>query len=171
MKRKLFLALLALTVLIPWPVAYAYDNNQGEPDSIVIETAAATAQPGWKAFGHAIGGVTPGDLFYIDTGNLTPDIPVTLYITNTDELVHYYRYLTLNIGIYVEAEPDRWEKATMGNGELFPDTYITMFNGSVRFTLPGYARYKIAVDRGCFYCYGARDGDSAVAPAFYITAG
>ena len=39
------------------------------------------------------------------------------------------------------------------NGEPLADTYITMLNGKVNFTLPGYAKYKITIDKGCFYCY------------------
>ena len=170
MKKKLIFLLLASLLLTPWPVAYAYGNNTAGQAPVQIEAAAPAAAPHWNAYGNAIGGVTPGDLFYIDTGNSTADMPVTLYITNTDELVHYYRYLTLNVGVYVQTGTDQWEKATTGNGELLPDTYITMLNGKVSFTLPGYARYKITIDKGCFYCYGTVTGKSAVSPAFYLTA-
>ena len=171
MKKKLIFLLLAILLLTPWPVAYAYGNTMAEQAPIQITAAESAATPHWQAFGHAIGGVTPGDLFYIDTDNLTADTPVTLYITNTDELVHYYRYLTLNVGVYVQTDVDQWEKVTTGNGESLPDTYITMLNGRVSFTLPGYARYKITIDKGCFYCYGNGDDGNAISPAFYLTAG
>jgi hypothetical protein len=46
-----------------------------------------------------------------------------------------------------------------------------MQNGQVSFTLPGYARYKITIDKGCFYYYGDSDGEGAVAPEFYLTVG
>ena len=36
--------------------------------------------------------------------------------------------------------------------------------------LPGFARYKITIDGGCFYSYGAGGGDAA-APRFYLTTG
>ncbi len=169
MKRKLIFLLVASLLLTPWPVAYAHDAVAGQTP-IQIEAAEATTAPRWNASGNAIGGVTPGDLFYIDTGDVTTDMPVTLYITNTDQLVQYYRYLTLNVGVYVQTGTDHWEKATAGNGELLPDTYITMLNGRVSFTLPGYARYKITIDKGCFYCYGSTD-ESAVSPTFYLTVG
>jgi len=169
MKRKFIFLLVASLLLAPWPVAYAHDTAAGQTP-IQIEAAEATAAPHWKTFGKAIGSVTPGDLFYIDTGNITTDMPVTLYITNTDQLVRYYRYLTLNVGVYVQTGTDQWEKATTGNGELLSDTYITMSNGRTSFTLPGYAKYKITIDKGCFYSYGSTE-ESAVSPTFYLTVG
>ena len=171
MKKKLILLLLATLLLTPWPVAYAYDNTMAEQAAIQVEAAESSAAPHWNAFGKAIGGVTPGDLFYIDTDNNTTDMLITLHITNTDELIHYYRYLTLNVGVYVQTGTDQWEKATTGNGELLPDTYITILNGRVSFTLPGYAKYKITIDKGCFYCYGTGTDESAISPTFYLTVG
>ena len=171
MKRKLIFLLLAILLLTPWPVAYAYSDRATGQAPIQVEAAAAANTPKLSAFGNAIGGVTPGDLFYIDTGNSTADIPVTLYITNTDELIHYYRYLTLHVGVYIQTDTAQWEKATAGNGELLPDTYITMLNSKVSFTLPGYAKYKITIDKGCFYCYGTGTDESAMSPAFYLTTG
>jgi hypothetical protein len=44
-----------------------------------------------------------------------------------------------------------------------------MRNGMVNLSLPGYERYKITIDRGCFYCYGSASGGEAVAPAFYLS--
>jgi hypothetical protein len=169
MKRKFIFLFVASLLLVPWPVAYAYDAGVGQTP-IQIEAAEATAAPHWQTFGQAIGSVTPGDLFYVDTSNITTDMPVTLYITNTDQLIRYYRYLTLNVGVYVQTDTDQWEKATTGNGELLADTYITMSNGRTSFTLPGYAKYKITIDKGCFYCYGSTD-ESAISPTFYLTVG
>jgi len=171
MKRKLIFLMLATLLLTPWPVAYAYDDTMAGQAAIQIEAAEPAASPQWQAFGNAIGGVTPGDLFYIDSDNNTADMPVTLSITNTDELIHHYRYLTLNVGIYVQTGADQWEKATNGNGESLPDTYITMLNGKVSFTLPGYAKYKITIDKGCFYCYGTDADRNAASPVFYLSAG
>jgi len=171
MKRKLIFLLLATLLLAPWPVAYAHDNVMAGQSPIQIEAAETEAAPHWTTFGKAIGGVTPGDLFYIDTSNSMTDMLVTLHITNTDELVHYYRYLILNVGVYVQTDTDQWEKATTGNGEFLPDTYITMLNGKVSFTLPGHAKYKITIDKGCFYCYGTANDENAISPTFYLTVG
>jgi hypothetical protein len=171
MKRKLILLLLATLLLTPWPVAYAHENDMAGQAPVQIEAAETTAAPHWKAFGKAIGGVTPGDLFYIDTINSTADMLVTLYITNADELSQHYRYLTLNVGVYIQTGTDQWEKTTTDTGEPLPDTYITMLNGRVSFTLPGYAKYKITIDKGCFYCYGTSTDESAVSPTFYLTVG
>ena len=171
MRKKFIFPLLALFLLTPWPVAYAYDNALAAQQPIQIEAAETSAAPSWNAFGRAIGGVTtPGDLFYIDTINNPADTSVTLYLTNTEELSHYYRYLTLNVGVYVQTGADQWEKATTGNGELIPDTYITMQNGAVSFTLPGYAEYKITIDSGCFYCFRNASDGSSISPKFYLTA-
>ena len=161
----------ATLLLTPWPVAYAHDNTLAGQAPIQVEAAEPALAPKLNAFGKTIGGVTPGDLFYINTDNTAADMPVTLHIANTDELIRHYRYLTLNVGVYVQTGTDQWEKATTGNGELLPDTYITMLNGKVSFTLPGYDKYKITIDKGCFYCYGTGTDGSAASPAFYLTAG
>jgi hypothetical protein len=170
MKRKLIFILLTALLLTPWPVAYAYDDAAGQRQ-VQIVAAAPTEAPELNAFGKAVGGVTPGDLFYIDTGNIATDIPVTLYMTNTDELVHHYRYMTLNIGVYAQTGNGQWEKVATSGGEIQPEIYITMSNGRANFTLPGCARYKITVDKGCFYCYGASNSERGVSPALYLTAG
>ena len=170
MKRKLAFILFAALMLTPWPVAYAYDNTAVGQPTVQIEAAETAAAPQWQAFGNAIGGVTPGDLFYIDSTNSTADLPVTLLITNTDELVRRYRYLTLKVGAYVQTDTGQWREVTASNGQASPDTYITMLNARASFMLPGYARYKITIDRGCFYSYGTSttaDGSNA-APDFYL---
>ncbi|MDD5039153.1 MAG: hypothetical protein PHN78_07550 [Dehalococcoidales bacterium] len=171
MRKKFILLLSAVLLLTSWPVAYAHESDHASQGPIQIEAAEISAAPGWNAYGRAIGGVTtPGDLFYIDATNSPADISVTLYLTNTEELVHCYRYLILNLGVYSQNGVDQWQKATTGNGELIPDTYITMRNGEVSFILPGYAIYKITIDSGCYYSFGtAADGGSA-SPKFYLTA-
>ena len=170
MKKNLLFALVVILLLAPWPVAYAYDNDMVGEGPVQIEAAEASAAPSLKVFGNAIGGVTPGDLFYIDTANTSIDIPVTLYLTNTDELIRHYRYLNLKVEVYVQTGTDQWEKITEYNGELIPDTYITMRNGYVSFTLPGCARYKVAIDSGCFYAYRATTDGASYSPKFYLAA-
>lgn len=168
MKRKLLFPLIAALLLAPWPVAYAYDNALAGNIPTTIEVAEASAAPQLNGFGNAIGKVTPGDLFHVDTSGITADTLFTLSITNTDELIHSYRYMTLNIGIYVQADIDRWEKVNTGSGEMPLETYITMQNGTVSFSLPGCAKYKITIDKGCFYCYGAKSNNSVPVPEFYL---
>ena len=171
MKRKLFFLLVAAIFLAPWPVAHAYGEGPEGDASLQVEAADPAAAPHLTAYGHAIGSVTPGDLFYIDTSNATADIPVSLHITNTGDLVHAYRYMNLNVGVYAEKETDQWEKMTTGEAGDLPVTYITMQNSAVRFTLPGYSRYKITIENGCFYCYGTKPGGEAVLPSFYLSLG
>ncbi len=169
MRKKLIFPILAILLLTPWPVAYAYDNGMSRSESIQIKTAEPSATPIWKAFGGAIGGVaTPADLFYIDATNNPADTSFTLYLTNAEELIHSYRYLTLKVGIYIETAADQWKKAVQGNGQEIPDTYLTMHNGGVNFMLPGYARYKVAIDGGCFY--GLKTEGDSISPTFYLAA-
>ena len=170
MRKKLFFPILAVLLLTPWPVAYAYDNTMASPAPVQIEAAEPSAAPGWSVFGKAIGGVsTPGDLFYIDTTNSPADILFTLHLTNADELVRCYRYLILNVGVYIQTGEDQWEKTAMDNA-MTPDIYITMQNGRVSFTLPGYAKYKITIDSGSFYSFSLGDDEGASSPKFYLTA-
>ena len=169
MKRKLLFPLIVALLLAAWPVVYAYDNALADNIPTTIEVADPSTAPQLNGFGNAIGKVTPGDLFHVDTSGVTADTLFTLSITNTDELVHSYRYMTLNIGIYVQADIDRWEKIYTGSGEIPPETYITMQSGTVSFSLPGCAKYKITIDKGCFYCYGAKSNNSVPVPEFYLT--
>ena len=169
MKKKLLFPFLVMLLLVPWPVAYAYDNEAAGREGVQVE-AAPSAAPSWSTFRGAIGGVTtPTDLFYIDTTNEAVDVFVTLHITNADELIQCYRYLNLKVGVYVQSGVDQWEPAAGSNGEAIPDTYITMQNGRVSFLLPGFAKYKVAIDGGCFYCYQNSPDEDGVSPKFYLT--
>jgi hypothetical protein len=167
--KRLF-PVLALLLLAPWPVAYAhtFDGAMAGQDGVQIEVAEAPVQPTWTAFGKAIGGVTPGDLFYIDATDNPADIVATLYITNAQELIGCYRSLILKVGIYTKSAGGEWEKESTGNGELVPDTFITMHNGQVGFTLPGLAKYKVAIDSGSFYCTTTNTDKGSLSPQFYL---
>lgn len=170
MRKRLIFLLLAMLLLAPWPVAYAYDNAGTGPEPVRIDVAPPSAAPGWKVYGGAIGSVpSPGDLFYIDTTGNAADISATLYLTNTDELVHYYRYLILRVGVYRQDDTG-WQRAVRGNGEPLPDTYITMQNGKADLALAGYARYKVTIDSGSFYAYKTAGSSGSVSPRFYLTA-
>ena len=167
---KRFFPLIVLLLLAPWPVAYAHDVSDGVvgEETVRLEVAEASVQPTWTAFGKAIGGVTPGDLFYIDATDNPADIQVTLYITNAQELIGCYRNLILKVGVYAESNTGEWEKASMGNGELIPETFITMRNGQVSFTLQGLAKYKVTIDGGSFYCTTANTESGSLSPQFYL---
>ncbi|OGO00414.1 MAG: hypothetical protein A2Y58_05945 [Chloroflexi bacterium RBG_13_51_52] len=169
MKRTLFFLIFAAILLIPCGVAYAYDEVNATENSMTIEPADPTQVPHINVFGNVIGGVEAGDLFQIDVSGTIVDTPFTLYITNVDELVHSYRYMNLNVGVYVQTDIDQWEKMTAIAGEPLPDIYITMQNGMVSFTLPGNAKYKITIDKGCFHSYSITPGESVAIPSFYLT--
>ncbi|OGO44189.1 MAG: hypothetical protein A2137_03830 [Chloroflexi bacterium RBG_16_58_8] len=171
MKRKLIFALVAALLLAPWPVVYAHDDVLAGNRPVSIETAAPTTTPKLNVYRNAIGGVTPGDLFYIDITSSDTARQFILYLTNTDELAGQYRYLTLNIGVYMRTVSGGWEKVNTGGGETPDDTYLTMLGGQVNFSLPGYANYKITIDRGSFYSYGGSSGQGVILPKFYLTTG
>ena len=173
MKKRLlkrYFPIIALMILLPWPMAYGYEvvGASTAQESIQITAAEASAQPTWTAFGKAIGSVTAGDLFYIDATANTADINATLYLTNAPELIHHYRYLTLKIGLYRQVADADWDKVTEYNGMPVPDTFITMNNGQVSVTLSGCASYKLTIDGGSFYSYGAEAGDGNASPEFFL---
>ena len=163
---KRIFPLIALLMLLPWPVAYAFDVTGADQDAVQIEVAEPAAQPSYNVFGKAIGSVDPGELFYIDaTGNIE-DTVATLYLTNANELVNHYIFLMLKVGVYIENDGN-WEKAYARNGELIPETILSMRNGQVSFLLPGYAKYRVAIDGGSFYAINAHD-DGNLSPQLYL---
>lgn len=93
---------------------------------------------------------------------------VTVYITNAQELIGCYRNLILKVGVYAESDTGEWEKASMGNGEPIPETFITMRNARVSATLPGLAKYKVTIDGGSFYCTTANTDSGSLSPQFYL---
>ena len=167
---KRFFPIFALLLLAPWPIAYAHDytNGTADQDTVRLEVAEDAVAPTWTAFGKAIGGVTPGDLFYIDATDNPADIQVTLYITNAHELISCYRNLMLKVGVYAQSDTDEWDKASMSNGELVPETLITLRNGQVSFTLQGCAKYKVTIDGGSFYCTTTNTDSGSLSPQFYL---
>ena len=161
--------LIAVLLLAPWPVAYAYDSGKAGQETVQIKAAEASAAPSGTAFGRAIGGIKSGDLFYVDAIGRPADILVTLHLTNIQELYHCYRYFILKVGVYVEGNAGDWEQASWPGGELIPDTFLTLQNGQVSFSLAGYANYKVTVDEGSFYCLTASADGGNLSPRFYLT--
>jgi len=171
--RKIFLFILIIvaTLLVAsWliPIAYGQTNGDTEQGDVYVEAAPPEAAPAASFFGNAIGGVTAGDLFYIYATNHQPDMSVDLYITNTDELIHYFRYLILKVGVYVEDVDGQWKQITSQDGIVLPDTYITMQNSPVTFILPGLARYKLTIESGSYYCLPLHSNDGDFSPQFYV---
>ena len=170
MKKGLIFISLAILLLTPWPVVYAHENTlSGEMMQVEVTAAETSASPSCNVFGGAIGGITPGDLFYLDSKG-SMDTLVTLHLTNADELIHSYRYMILRVGVYVQVGENQWGWATLSNGDPVPDTCLTMRNGRVSFRLPGYDSYKITLDGGSFYSFSTvADGGGAASPNFYLT--
>jgi hypothetical protein len=168
---RLILLASALLLFTPWLTSYAYGTSQGAGNKPVhVEAAEPSVAPSATVFGKAIGGVTPGDLFYIDATDNARDISVSLYITNSPELTPYFRYLILEVGIYFEDSDGQWRRALLQNGEPVPNTYITLRNSPLSLVLTGYTRYKVAVDSGSFYCLTSHINGGKLSPQFYLVA-
>ncbi|OGO00578.1 MAG: hypothetical protein A2Y90_01710 [Chloroflexi bacterium RBG_13_52_12] len=171
--RKFLKFIIISIIILPaaaWLTSVAYGQTSADsalPD-VRIEAAPLSAAPSATFYGNAIGSVTPGDLFYVDSVNSTPDISVNLYITNADQLIHYLRYLTLKVAVYCQNPEGQWERLLLTDGSAYPDTFLTLRNGLVTFNLPGAARYKVAVESGCFYCLSFRSNGEEIMPLFYL---
>jgi hypothetical protein len=170
---KRIFPLVALLLLAPWPVAHAhtYDSPSSEQSGVRITVAEGILAPTWTAFRNAVGGVTPGDLFYIDAADNPADIVVILYITNARELIGCYRSLILKVGIYAKSASGEWKPACLSNDKPVPDTFITMRSCQVSFTLRGLTDYKITIDGGSFYCSSSNSDSGSLSPQFYLEAG
>lgn len=178
--RKLF-TIIIITLLIAiaasWAttVAYGHTNDSLQlngtiNDGILVEAAPPETAPAVTLFGSAISSVTPGDLFFIDSTNVTQDISITMTLTNADALVHYLKYMTLKVVVYYEVAPGQWQKAQMIDGSAFRDIFITMRNGLVTFDLPGMARYRVSIESGSFNCYPANGNNTDISPLFFLEA-
>ena len=171
MKRNIIITLAVALLLAPWPIAYAWEGvNADTTDAASIMPADPAYAPQIKAYGNAVGSITPGELFQVDTTGTQADTTYELTITNINELVSSYRFMNMKIGIFVQSgnETGNWQKLDELNGEQLHDIYITMFGDKVGFTLPGGARYKVTIDTGCFYCYPVKPGTAIPIPSFYL---
>ena len=168
MKRKLVFAIVLAVFLVPWTAAFAHNAAQADTMPVEIQPAPTASQPTLTSYGNAIGSIMPGDLFTIDCSGNQADTEFNLYITNTDELVKSFRYVTMHVGIYSDNGSGSWERVTETTDENGPDFYITMQNSRVSFSLPGNTKYKIMVDKGCFDRYPAIKGQTTAVPQFYL---
>jgi hypothetical protein len=171
MKRVIFLTIVAAILLVPWAVAYGYDKVNAADISASIEPADQSLVPTIHVFGNAVGSISNGDLFTIDTSGATTNTTFTLLIANVDELINYYRFLTMNIGLYVQTGTDSWEKMTTAAGGSSPEMHITMDSIELDFSLPGNAKYKVTVESGSYRSFSITKGKSVAIPEFSLTAG
>ena len=168
---KLIFPFIAILLLAPWPIAYAY-TYEGEMTSqgaVRVEAADASVAPSAIAFGRSVGSVTPGDLFYINAIDSASDFSVTIHMTNAGELSQCYRYFVVELVAYVQDETGSWVRTTAYDNQDFNAVCLDMKNGNVSFSLPGCARYKLAVEGGSFYCMAISADGGSLAPNFYLT--
>jgi hypothetical protein len=168
LRFTLVLAMLSLAASWLSSIAYGQTNDGVEQSGIYVEAAPPEAAPSATFYGRAIGGVTGGDLFYVDAINSQPDMSLDLYITNSDELIHYFRYLILKVTVYVEDGEGQWQPATSQNETLIPDTYITLQNSPVQLILPGLARYKVTIESGSYHSLPFHANGGVISPSFYL---
>jgi len=110
MKRKLLFGLLMAMLLVPWPVAYAYDGvpAAGAEYPVSVTPVAGDLTPRISVYGGAWGAVGAGDLFYVDTSDAALDVSFILFFTNLDDLAASYRSLTIEIGLYAQDAAGGW---------------------------------------------------------------
>ncbi|MBN1160484.1 MAG: hypothetical protein JXA17_00835 [Dehalococcoidales bacterium] len=149
-------------------IAYGQTNDGAEQSEIYIEVAPPEAAPSVTFYGRAIGSVTAGDLFYINSVHSPQDISLGLYITNCDELIHYFRYLILKVAVYIEDAEGQWQPVASQNETALPDTYITLQNSPVNFYLPGLARYKVTIESGSYHSHPFHADGGVISPSFYL---
>jgi hypothetical protein len=168
MKKNLLFVMAALLVLAPWPVVYAYEGANADTTQFNIVAADETSAPRIEAYGKAVGSVTAGELFQVDLTGIPADTPYTLMMTNADEMMADFRFMNMEVGVYVQAADGAgWEPLQT---DSFHQVFISMHSGLTDFTLPGGAKYKITIEHGCFYCYGAGEDSEITAPAFHLEA-
>ena len=174
---KVILVTIIIMVTASWLTSIAYGHtsdstplNATTEPGVTVAAAPLADAPSATFYGNAIGTITSGDLFYIDSANVTQDISVTLYITNVDNLIHHFKFLTLKVAVYYEVGEGQWERALLIDGSAFPDIFLTIRNGLVTFNLPGLARYKVALDSGCYNCHPAGANIENITPLFYLEA-
>ncbi len=171
--RKALISLLATTSLFLLsrltPVAYGAGPGDAAPAGVRIEAAGRAAAPQATFYGGAHGGITPGDLFYIDAAGGPPGLTLSLYITNADALRHYLRYLILKIALCTAAGDSQWQPVAGGHGPVAENSvYLTLQNSPVRFAIGGGALYKIGIESGSYYCLPAGAGRTCEPPQFYL---
>lgn len=173
MKRKTgkrIFPLIALLLLAPWPVSYAYEASGtagiGE-EKVKVQVVAETTAPKAVVLRQAISEVQPGDLYFVDATDQSSDIVINLHITNTADLVRNYNYLILRIGVYARVNEASWVKARDNAGSEIAESFISLQNGSLSVTLPGRTIYKITIEGGSLHYINASGGEP-ISPLFYL---
>ncbi len=167
-KYFLAAAVLAALAVNPWPVARAFDTGRQGPAAkdISIIVAGTEERPAWRVFGSAIGGVSTGDLFYIDATKYPQSFRASLLLANASQLVSGYNYLVLRISVLVQSEDGQWLQAVDASGAVIKEAVITLQNSLLTYELPGGGQYNLTVSGGT---YRASAGNGAtVAPEFRV---
>jgi hypothetical protein len=123
--------------------------------------------PSWSPVVGETGAVTAGDVYYIDTTDYLGDILVTVFLTNTDELIKDYSYLNLQINVWAGTSGD-WDQSNMADGSSIGTVYLTLTGGYATFILSGNTEYCIAVDDGNYYCIDTDAAGGSLSPDFYL---
>ena len=164
MKKILFLA-ITLLVGLGSVISFATTSGTGTINptvggvsggGIAAVTASTSGQPSWSPISQAVGSITAGNLYEIDTTGSNPysgDMLVTLYLTNPDQMVSSYTYLTPQVNIKALASQATGEAVGMGNGTVTvfyldnapvaPTTLIVKVDGATKAETTDYSvNYK-----------------------------
>jgi hypothetical protein len=123
--------------------------------------------PEWVPIVEHAGAVTAGDIYYVDAGDYTGDILVTINLTNPEELSLDYSYLNLNVNVWEGSSGD-WSQAAEADGSAIGTVYLTLINGSTTFILHGATEYCISLDGGSYYCINTNATGGSLSPDFYL---
>jgi hypothetical protein len=166
-KWKLYLAILATLVITGANFAYTY-LTATQQISVTgaggdIATVEAYGSPSWGTIaGQQAGTLLETTLFKITPlASYTGDLLVTVYLTNTGELIHCYQHLNMKVEIVDKdgTSVTRVEYLTLRNGEVsFVLYYGTGWN----------APYYVKITGGSYNTLkGTAGSGESFSPSFY----
>jgi len=126
--------------------------------------------PSWAPVENLAGGITAGDVYYVDTATkgYAGDIRVTIYLTNAGLLAQDYTYLNMKINVWTGTGAT-WTQATLVSDSSDATDYLTLDKGVATFILAGNANYCISIDGGDYFCvHTTADSTHSMSPDFYM---
>jgi hypothetical protein len=136
-----------------------YSSGAGAPYTHVA--------PNWTPVVGEAGAASPGDVYHIDTTSYLGDVLVTVFYTNTNQLIKDYSYLNLKVNVWTGTS-GAWSQATRADGSTIDATYLTLSGGYTTFILNGNAEYCISVDGGNYFCIDTDAASGSLSPDFFI---
>jgi hypothetical protein len=123
--------------------------------------------PKWTPVVEEAGAVTPGDIYYIDTSDYLGDVLVTVFFTNTDELIKDYSFLNLQVNVWTGTTGD-WAQSNRADSAEIGTVFLTLTGGYTTFILNGNSEYCISIDDGNYFCIDTDATGGSLSPDFFI---